>query len=120
MDGEVWNETSALQILHQRIPYHAIFRNIANTAKHGTYRSEGIEDLHARMTPKFSSELEAQLDAMNDEDGAMFILRHWQNADWRLTYHSADGGDVELEAMKLFYEARDAWAVLLREFGWID
>jgi len=102
----------------QHVPYHLLFRDVANTAKHGLYRASGIPNLHAKMVPRFQPVLEEKLDTMDDEQGAMFILEHWQAADWQLSYHGSGGDAVSLDALKLFSDAKVGWDRLLREQGW--
>lgn len=118
--SEVWTDAEARALVRDRITYEAIFRNIANTAKHGSYRSEDVDDLRARMTARFRDDLQRELDALDENDGAEFILRHWNQACWRLTYHIRAGEDVELDAHAIFCAAREEWANLLREHGWLD
>jgi hypothetical protein len=117
---ESWTDETASDLVRQRISHEAIFRNVANTAKHGAFRSEGVEDLHARMTAHFRDDLQCQLDALDEENGAEFILANWNESNWRLTYHAGRDGDVELDAFQLFSTARNQWSELLKEFDWAD
>lgn len=116
--GEAWTEETASELVDQKISHEVIFRNVANTAKHGAYRSEGLEDLHARMTAHFREGLQRQLNALGEGDGAEFILANWSESNWRLSYHAGPDGDEELDALVLFNTARSEWSELLREFGW--
>ena len=117
---ETWTDEAARDLVRRRISHEAIFRNVANTAKHGAYRSEGVEDLHARMTAHLRDDLQLQFDALGEGEGAEFILANWTESNWRLTYHAGRDGDVELDAFQLFGTARNQWSELLRECGWAD
>ena len=120
-DGSAWTQEAAQAIARSRIAHEAVFRNIANTAKHGAYRSEGLEDLRAAMTADFrDKDLQDRLEALDEGDGADFILTHWDKAEWRLTYYAGVGDHVEFDALELFSTARDQWAEMLREFELLD
>lgn len=94
-----WTTEAARELVRQRISNEAVFRNIANTAKHGSYRSEDLEDIHARMTPHYSD---------------------WEAPNWRLTYHTSGVKSASLDAGTLFGVARKEWADLLLDYDWLD